>query len=105
MSNPGGGPAGAGGVSSDDDGRFKELVKRFSPVSAVIARHDDELLHKVQVVSKAYMKQSVLSKLQAAGQRPVLMVYGSDLSPMIVRFRAATRVNERWEIREGGQGC
>ena len=62
---------------------FGNLVKRFAPASAILGRHDDKYLAKVQVVGKIFMREQIRAFLVRASARPVLMVYGSDLTRML----------------------
>ena len=84
---------------------FSGLVKRFAPASAFLSKHDDVLMDEIQVVGKRYMEQQVLAPTTAAGRRPVLMVYGSDLTPMLLKFRTTVTVSDRVELREGSRAC
>ena len=84
---------------------FGNLVKRFAPASAILGRHDDGYLAKVQVVGKIFMREQIRAFLVRASARPVLMVYGSDLTPMVLKHRTVAQINGRHEIREGNTAC
>jgi hypothetical protein len=62
-------------------------------------------MNKVQVVGKYFMREQVRLLLARAGSRPAMMVYGSDLTPMVMRFRTVAKVNDRHETREGNKAC
>lgn len=84
---------------------FAGLVKKFAPASYFLERHDDRALDMLQVVGKTFMRQQAQAAMNSAGKRSVLMVYGSDLTPMLLRFRTAVKINDRYELREGGRPC
>ena len=87
---------------------FGELLETLAPAYAVVDSHDVEMLCRLQVVAKAFMERSAQQTCRVCGSRPLLMVYGSDLTPMLHAFSTAVNVggkNERRTSKQPTEWC
>ena len=79
---------------------FQELVSRLAPTHVVLDSEGTKALRKVWAVGKSYMQSCVQASLRCAGSRPALMVYGSDMTPMLHKFRTQVTIAGKTEKRE-----
>ena len=71
---------------------FEQLVERLAPAYAVLNGHDLETAEKMLVVGQQNMVESARATCRAAGSRPLLMIYGSDFTPMLQKLRSSVRI-------------
>ncbi len=88
-----------------DCSSFRSLAEYFAPASRVLSRHDDSWLQKLHLVGCSFMRKQAIAFCAAASTRPVMMIYGGDLTPMLMKFRQTTVVAGSRIVRVGGRAC
>ena len=86
-----------------ETGSFSELVARLAPATHVVRKRDKPLLGKLYIIAKTFMEQQVRNLCVQAGSRPAMLIYGSDLTPMLMACRASVKSNGQMVVREGGR--
>ena len=64
-----------------------EIVELLAPASKFLEGHDVRELQRVQVIAKDFMVLQARQFCENAGSKPVMCVYGSDMTPMLLAFR------------------
>jgi len=84
---------------------FEELVERFAPTRDTVSSNDLPVMMQVAEVARSYLLSEAKKSATAAERRPVLMVYGGDLTPMVNKFRQTFKGPDLRITREGGKNC
>jgi hypothetical protein len=92
--------------SGDRRGKgFGALIELLSPAIGSLQNHDDWLLQKIWVTAKEFMLLNARQFCEMAGTRPVLQVYGSDMTPMLLNFKMSLNAGQVKEARVGRISC
>ena len=84
---------------------FADLLESVAPANSVATSHGLDLARKIWVVAKSYMEHAVRETVRLAARRPVLHIYGSDITPMLHKNRTTVSVSGRSERRESSVPC
>ena len=84
-------------------GEFEKLVIKLSPAAVILAVHEPSECGKLQQIGKCYMEDQAKALCERADSKPTMLVYGSDLTPMVMSSRNRIESEERTVIRQGGR--
>ena len=80
------------------------LAERFSRPSTVLDKRDVERLTRVAKVQRAFWQERARRWLAQRHDRPILVQYGSDLTPLMTRERVSAQC-EGLSVLRSGRSC
>lgn len=93
----------SGSSSGIEERTFGDMVMDYGAAKKVLEKHDDRVVDKLWVVGREYMEKEARNIVRASGNRPVLMVYTADGTPLLMRFRETIKAGGVMEVREGAR--
>lgn len=87
-------------AESEGHGLFASMVERLAPATSLLEKHDDLPLQLLTLVAKDYTREQVRFAAREAGTKPTLLIYTSDMTPMLHRSRFQVQLGEQRERRE-----
>ena len=83
------------------------MVERIAPAHAVLSQSDVSKAQVLAVMVPEYMRKTAKTFVQNSRSRPALMIYGSDLTPMLLNFRRTCKMPDSTTTitRSGKSGC
>ena len=76
-------------------------IETFAPASKPITKNEIRVLQQLQVVANNYMTTEARQFCECAGSAPVLHVYGSGMTPMLVTCKQFLDTGNKGEHRLG----
>lgn len=84
----------------DSRAPFHSLLSAVAPTHVVLDTLGMRTMFKLWAVAKTHMQNVVSSALRASSTRPALMIYSSDMTPMIHKMRHEVVISGKREWRE-----